>query len=180
MLSNCFDESHGRLEMHSFRCAACATFTIFTLTFARSAQGQGAAGEIRGRIVDVATGTGVGIGSVAALRVGDSAIVAGAAPDSAGAFHIRKLAPGTYTIRVRVIGFAPITRVGVIVSTEHPVADVGNIALTQVATQACRAASDHRTARRHLRSGPEYLLHEKHGGDERWHRDRRAPQRARR
>lgn len=121
--------------MLTLRPSALTTFTILALTLARPAQGQGTAGEIRGRIVDVATGTGVTVGSVAALRASDSTIVGGATPDSSGAFFIRRLAPGTYSIRVRVIGFAPVTRTGIVVSAEHPVAEVGNLALSQVATQ---------------------------------------------
>jgi ferric enterobactin receptor len=114
----------------------------FALTPRVQAQSVGAkpqatsgVGEIRGRIVDAATGTGVGVGSAAALRASDSSIVAGAQPDSAGAFHIRRLAPGTYMVRVRVLGFGPVVRAGVVISADHPVADLGNIALSPVATQ---------------------------------------------
>jgi outer membrane receptor protein involved in Fe transport len=94
-----------------------------------------ASGEIHGRIVDAASGSGVGVGSVAVLRPSDSTVVAGAQPDSSGAFHISRIAPGTYLVRVRVIGFAPVLRPGVVISAEQPTVDLGNVALSQVATQ---------------------------------------------
>jgi hypothetical protein len=121
-------------------------FTIVVLALPRSAHSQEsppkapapapvATGEIRGRIVDAATGTGVGVGSVAVLRPSDSTVVAGAQPDSEGSFHIRRLPPGTYTVWVRVMGFAPVVRTGVVVSADGQGADLGNVALSQVATQ---------------------------------------------
>jgi hypothetical protein len=128
------------------RTPPTAVITLAALLFlsvAPSVHGQsagaparrpGPGGEINGRIVDAATGAVVAIGSVVALHAGDTSIVAGARPDSSGAFHLQRLLPGTYSIRVRVIGFAPVTRTGVIVSAAHPVTDLGNIALSQVAT----------------------------------------------
>ncbi len=114
---------------------AVATFVaLLAITVPQRTQAQ-AAGEIRGRIVDAGTGTGIGIGSVAAMRASDSAAVAGAQPDSAGEFHIRRLAPGTYNVRVRVIGFSPVTRTGVVISRDHPLVDLGNLTLSQVAAQ---------------------------------------------
>ena len=117
--------------------SAVVTFgTLLILALPQRAHPQGAgAGEIRGRIVDAATGTGVGVGSAAALRASDSTIVAGALPDSAGVFHIRRLAPGAYLLRVRVLGFAPVVRAGVVISSDHLVADLGNVALSPVAVQ---------------------------------------------
>ena len=126
--------------MRQSRTAFLILAALHLLAVAPRAQGQNAGaqssgpGEIRGRIVD-ATGSAIGIGSVAILRASDSAVVAGAQPDSSGAFHIRRLAPGTYSVRVRAIGFGPVVRTEVIVSAEHPVLDLGNIALSQVATQ---------------------------------------------
>jgi len=92
-------------------------------------------GEIRGQLSDAASGGPVAVGSVAVLRAGDSTVIAGAIPDSAGSFHIPRLAAGTYTVRVRVIGFAAVTRTGVVISADHLVADLGTIHLAQVATQ---------------------------------------------
>ncbi len=97
MLSNCFDESNGLHAMHTLRPTAATTLTILALAFARPMQGQGAAGQIHGRIVDVATGRGVTIGSVAAMRTGDSTAIAGATPD-------RKLVVRAYGSRVGSVG----------------------------------------------------------------------------
>lgn len=93
------------------------------------------AGEIHGRIVTTGTGAPVTVGSVAVLRASDSTIVGGTPPDTAGAFYIRRLATGTYIVRVRVIGFAPVIRTGVVISAAQPIVDLGTIALSQVATQ---------------------------------------------
>lgn len=124
--------------------AVVTCIALLTLAVAQSALGQdvtprpaapAAWGEISGRIVEAVGGAGISIGSVAALRPGDSTTVAMVQPDSAGAFHLRRIAFGTYTVRVRVIGFAPVFRAGVTISAGHPVADLGAIALSQVATQ---------------------------------------------
>jgi outer membrane cobalamin receptor len=111
---------------------------IVLLAFSHRAAAQQSArsGEIRGRLTDAVGGSGVAVGSVAVYRGADSTIaVGGATPDSTGEFHIRPLAFGTYTVRVRVIGFAPVTRAGIVISSDHPTADLGPLALATVATK---------------------------------------------
>lgn len=92
-------------------------------------------GEIRGRLVDSATGHPVISGSVAVRRAGDSAFVSGALPKDDGSFRVDGLRPGRYTLRVRAIGHAPLLRNDVTISAEHPVADLGAVALNPVAAK---------------------------------------------
>lgn len=74
-------------------------------------------------------------GSVAVRRAQDSAFASGALPKEDGSFRVDGLMPGRYTLRVRVIGFAPVVRNNIVVSTEKPSVDVGAIALNTVATK---------------------------------------------
>ena len=80
--------------------AVTTLFTIFVLALPQRAHAQGsppnapapasgATGEIRGRIVDAATGTGVGVGSVA-VRVE----FAGALADPGAGKKSNELSPG--------------------------------------------------------------------------------------
>lgn len=91
-------------------------------------------GEIHGRIVATGSGAPVTVGSVAVLRASDSTIVGGALPDSVGEFHIRRLATGTYVVRVRIIGFAPVVRGDVRITAQQTDVDLGTIMLSPVAT----------------------------------------------
>jgi ferric enterobactin receptor len=102
--------------------------------------GPGGPGEIRGRLADTTAKAPVSIGSVTVLRSGDSTVVAGALPDSAGSFRIERLPVGSYTLRVRVIGFAPVTRAGVVISAVRPAVDLATIAMQPVATRLATQA----------------------------------------
>ena len=92
-------------------------------------------GEIIGRLVDSLSGRPVTTGSVAVRRVQDSAFASGALPKEDGSFRVDGLIPGRYTLRVRVIGFAPVTRNNIVVSADKPSIDVGAIALNTVAAK---------------------------------------------
>ncbi|MDB4875347.1 MAG: TonB-dependent receptor [Gemmatimonadetes bacterium] len=92
-------------------------------------------GEILGKLVDSASGRPVSGGSVAVRRANDSTFASGALPKADGSFHVDGLAAGRYTLRVRVIGFAPVVRNDIMVTKEKPVVDVGPIGLTQVAAK---------------------------------------------
>ena len=94
-----------------------------------------AAGEIRGRLVAAAMNQPITTGSIGVRRDGDSAFTAGAQPDTGGVFRVEGLRPGRYTIRVRALGFTPFVRSGIVISSEHPVADLGTLSLAVVATQ---------------------------------------------
>lgn len=94
-----------------------------------------APGEIRGRLVDSLTGHAVGTGSIAVRRVGDSSFVGGALPKEDGSFRVDGLRPGRYTLRVRAIGFAPVTKNDIAITADKPAVDVGAISLNVVAAK---------------------------------------------
>ena len=91
------------------------------------------AGEIRGRVTDSATGRPVTGASITVRRLGDSMFAGGALPREDGSFRVDGLVPGRYSVRVRALGHAPLTRAGVLVTAERPVADLGTIALAAAA-----------------------------------------------
>ena len=93
------------------------------------------AGEIRGKLIDSASGRAVTSGSVAVRRVGDSLFVSGALPKEDGSFRVDGLRPGRYAVRVRAIGFAPLIRNDVAISADHPAVDLGAIGLHAVAAK---------------------------------------------
>ena len=92
-------------------------------------------GEITGRLVDSLSGRPVTTGSVAVRRAQDSAFASGALPKEDGSFRVDGLMPGRYTLRVRVIGFAPVTRNNIVISAAKPSVDIGAIALKTVAAK---------------------------------------------
>ena len=94
-----------------------------------------AAGEIRGRLVVVGGAQPVTSGSVTVLRGEKNAFAGGALPRPDGSFVVDGLAPGSYTVRVRVLGYAPVVKTDVVVSAAAPSADIGTIELVTVATQ---------------------------------------------
>jgi outer membrane receptor protein involved in Fe transport len=95
----------------------------------------GGTGEIHGQLVDAGTREPLSGGSVAVRRVRDSAFVGGALPDAKGSFRVGGLLPGDYVVRIRVLGYAPVSRSGVVVTIERPSSDLGLIALSTVATR---------------------------------------------
>ena len=95
----------------------------------------GAVGEIVGHLVDSASRRPIATGSVAVLRATDAAFASGALPKEDGSFRVDGLLPGRYTLRVRVIGFAPVLRNNLVITAEKPSVDVGIIALNPVATK---------------------------------------------
>ena len=92
-------------------------------------------GEIRGRLVDSASHQAVSSGSVTVRRAGDSSFAGGTLPKSDGSFHVDGLLPGRYTVRVRVLGFAPLAKGDIVISAEKPRVDVGTMTLVVVAAK---------------------------------------------
>ncbi len=92
-------------------------------------------GEIRGRLTDSVAGRAITSGSVAVRRVGDSAFAGGALPKEDGSFRVDGLRPGRYTLRIRAIGFAPVIRNDIAITADHPIVDLGAIALKAVAAK---------------------------------------------
>ena len=94
-----------------------------------------AGGQVRGRIVAAEGRQPVASASVAA-QVGPQAKFAGGAlPRPDGSFIVDGLAPGTYTLRIRAIGYAPVVKGNVVIAGAGASVDLGTIALRVVATQ---------------------------------------------
>src|SRR5262245_13180804 len=74
------------------------------------AQAPAAAGEVRGKIVDMKSDAPIARASVSVRPKGATAIVAGAIADANGTFRVQGLRPGAYTLRATFIGFAPVTQ----------------------------------------------------------------------
>ena len=92
-------------------------------------------GVVRGRLADSASGAPIPAGSIAIQRTSDSATAGVARPKDDGTFRLEGLAPGAYTLTVRVLGFAPLRRTGIVLSEASPSLDVGELKLAGVATK---------------------------------------------
>ena len=92
-----------------------------------------APGEIRGRLSDSATGRPIAGASITVRRLGDSLFAGGALPRDDGSFRVDGLVPGSYSVRVRALGYAPLTRSSVLVTAERAVVDLGTITLAVAA-----------------------------------------------
>ena len=94
-----------------------------------------APGEIRGRLIDSASHQPIGSGSVTVRRAGDSSFAGGTLPKPDGTFRVDGLAPGRYTLRVRVLGFAQLAKNDIVITADKPAADVGTLTLLAVAAK---------------------------------------------
>ena len=94
-----------------------------------------AAGRITGLVVNARSSQPVTSAAVTIRNAADSALVGGGFTKADGSFHIEGLRPGLYTVRVRVIGYAPVVKTGVRVTPAALSADVGRFVLTPVAAE---------------------------------------------
>lgn len=100
-----------------------------------AANASHAIGTIKGRIVLPQASRPTGLGSVSVRRFPDSAFVNGAFPDSVGAFVVAGLPTGRYVVRIRVLGYLPIVRPDVRISSESSSVDLGDIPLVPAAVR---------------------------------------------
>ena len=105
---------------------------------ARPQQGQpqppaAAPGEIRGTVVDAESGQPIGSASVSVFSRADSALVAGAIAGANGAFRIQGLRPGSYSLRISMMGYRPQAGTLVTIGAEQPRANAGTIRLAKSA-----------------------------------------------
>lgn len=92
-------------------------------------------GEIRGKVVDSASGQPVTGGSVTVRRAGDSSFAGGSLPRADGSFRVDGLLAGRYTLRVRALGFRQVVLGDLVISAARPILDVGPIGLRTVAAR---------------------------------------------
>ena len=90
-------------------------------------------GEVRGVIVDAASGAPIPRASVA-VRTKANVIAAGAIAGPDGAFRIQGLRPGSYALRATFLGFGPVVQ-EVTITPAAPLVDAGTIKLARVAVQ---------------------------------------------
>ena len=95
-------------------------------TPAQGAEAPRAAGEVRGTVVDAATGQPIRSASVE-VRNAEGGLVTGALTGADGAFRIQGVRPGRYSLRVAALGHTPASRPGVAIGAD--VADAGTIRL---------------------------------------------------
>jgi ferric enterobactin receptor len=88
-------------------------------------------GEIRGTVVDAESSAPVGTASVEVWSAADSALVAGAIARADGSFRIQGLRPGTYYLRVSMMGYGPQRTGQLTIAAASPRANAGSIGLTR-------------------------------------------------
>jgi ferric enterobactin receptor len=86
-------------------------------------------GEIRGTVVDAASNAPVPSASVEVWSAADSALVAGAIARPDGTFRIQGLRPGTYYLRVNMMGYGAQRTGQLTIAPASPRANAGNIGL---------------------------------------------------
>jgi ferric enterobactin receptor len=92
-------------------------------------------GRIAGTVLNARTNQPLNAASVAIRSASDSSLVGGGFTRADGTFRIDGLRPGLYSVRVRVLGYAPVIKPGIRVTPTAPVAEVGTLLLTPVATE---------------------------------------------
>ena len=88
-------------------------------------------GEIRGTVVDAESSTPVSSASVEVWSTADSALVAGALARPDGSFRIQGLRPGTYQLRVSMMGYGPQRTAPITIAAASPRANAGRIGLSR-------------------------------------------------
>jgi len=108
-----------------------AAHTILLILTAHSVAAAQSSGEIRGRVVNAAGRTPIGIATVDVM---DSAggVRAHASTDADGGFRITDLPSARYRVRVIALGYTPRV-VSVEISAASPTVDLGSVALTAAA-----------------------------------------------
>jgi len=118
------------------RCLLLLSVFVFTaLPLARAQKAPDGDGRVTGRVV-MADSEDPLVGATVALRTStDSTLVAGTTTDSTGAFTLKDLPYGTYRLRVRFVGYAPIRFTDVRLARTRPERALGTIALRQKTEQ---------------------------------------------
>jgi len=92
-------------------------------------------GEVRGSVVDAENNAPIASASVAVWTKADAKLVAGVIVREDGSFRVEGLRPGTYYLRLSMIGYAPHNTEPFTVSEAAPRAVLGSIKLTRAAVE---------------------------------------------
>ncbi|HEX6135732.1 MAG TPA: TonB-dependent receptor [Longimicrobiales bacterium] len=125
-------------------CAVAASSSLHAQAGSRPAPPAPGPGEIRGVVTDVESRTPIGSASIELWSESDSSLVAGAIANGDGAFRIDGLRPGSYRLKVTMIGFAMHTASALAITAEAPRINLGSIALARaaIALEAVEAAAE--------------------------------------
>jgi outer membrane receptor protein involved in Fe transport len=101
-------------------------------------------GEIRGTVVDAQRNGPIGSATITVRSRADSAIVAGAIARADGSFRIEGLRPGSYYLRVAMMGYTAHTSATLTIAPASPTVNTGPIRLAPaaVALQGITATSE--------------------------------------
>jgi outer membrane cobalamin receptor len=97
-----------------------------------------ASGEIRGRLVNAATGAPIAGATADVTSPPAPGTIGRALSDADGRFRVERLRTGRYVVRIRAIGFAPRELSAIALGDASPSVDLGRIMLTAVAVEMQR------------------------------------------
>ncbi|MGH7469127.1 MAG: TonB-dependent receptor domain-containing protein [Longimicrobiales bacterium] len=117
----------------AFACMLTAATTALDAQAPGRAGGAPAAasGEIRGTVLDAEGTTAIASASVAVWTKDNATLIAGTLTRQDGSFRIEGLLPGSYTLKIAMIGYDAHTIAEVIIAPAAPRAMTGNIALAR-------------------------------------------------
>ena len=98
------------MAVRSLGRAGAAALAALVFSATTAPLGAQATGALSGRIRDAVSGRGV---ASAVVTLGDGR--RGAVTDTAGEYRVREVRSGVYDVRIRAIGYGPVTRTGMII-----------------------------------------------------------------
>jgi len=113
-----------------FRFSSVLTGMAFLAFFSSAAQAQTSKVEIKGVIVEKASGDAVEAATVRLLSVNDSTMQAGVASDAKGRFSLKNIAAGTYLLNISYIGYMPVYQ-ALQITGKNSTIDLGTIEMEE-------------------------------------------------
>ena len=102
---------------------------IYSATLAQSKENKEAKARITGTVVDSLTTLPIEYATITLLKHGENKASNGATSDNLGNFTVTNVSPGSFTVVVESIGYAPFTIATVIINQKHEVVDLKSIKL---------------------------------------------------
>ena len=157
MVAARYPDEGSRILRHATIIAAALLVGAADVAVAQRPAGQGARtgaqtpqgeGQIRGTVVDAATGQPIRSASAEVRSAADSSLVTGILTGADGTFRIPGLRPGRYLLRVSALGHTPTTRGGIAITPAEATAEVGTIRLaaSAVALEGLTVTAERREA----------------------------------